>query len=72
MFFSKRVDSVLSSIQERVFPPERPAGTPVGKAQSEDPTRPKGKQLTTSPTARLSAGESCTLRRIIILKSRLN
>ncbi|WP_107583594.1 hypothetical protein [Alkalicoccus saliphilus] len=43
------------------------------KAKSEDPFPwPKGKQLMTSPTARLSAGESYTLRRIIILKSRLN
>jgi hypothetical protein len=37
------------------------------KAKSEDPTRPQGKQLTPG-----SAGESCTLKRIIILKSRLN
>jgi hypothetical protein len=42
------------------------------KAKSEDPTRPEGKQLMTSSTARLSAGESYTLRRIIILKPRLN
>jgi hypothetical protein len=35
-------------------------------------TWPQGKQLTASPTARLSAGESYTFRRIMILKSKLN
>jgi hypothetical protein len=64
---------LLSFIKERLFPPERPAGTPVGESEvGRSFSKPEGKQLRTSPTARLSAGESYTFRRIIILQSRLN
>ncbi|PTL38396.1 hypothetical protein C6Y45_11600 [Alkalicoccus saliphilus] len=67
------MDTVRSFIKEMLFPPKRPAGTPVGLSEvGRSFSTPEGKQLTASPTAGLSAGESCTLKRIIILKLRLN
>jgi hypothetical protein len=71
----KRVDSALSSIQEKIFPPEHPAETPVGMSEVERSYTAGGQTADDEPHGKLpprGAGESCTLRRIVILKSRLN